>query len=62
MSFLKRIKKLKDVKPAPEEERVKLEKSDIPAMIIAALITLIIPSALILGLLVFLAMAIFGLL
>ncbi len=62
MSIFSRFKRLKDVKPVPEEERVKLEKGDLPAMLIAALFTLVLPAVLVLGGFVLLVMLIFGLL
>lgn len=61
MGFWKRMKELRKVKPVPEEERIKLEKSDYPAMILAAFLTIVLPCVLILGLIVFLMMLLFGL-
>lgn len=59
MSLFSRLKHLRDVKPVPEEEREKLEKGDFPAMLIAALFTLILPALLVLGGFVLLMMLLF---
>ena len=56
MGLWKRMKELRKVKPVPEEERVKLEKSDYPAMLLAAFLTLVLPAVLVLGGLVLLMM------
>ena len=61
MSFWKKLKDLRKVKPVPEEERVKLEKSDYPAMMLAAFLTLVLPAVLVLGGLVLLMMFLFRL-
>ena len=61
MGFWKRMKELRNVKPVPEEERVKLEKSDYPAMLLAAFLTLVLPAVLVLGGLVLLLMFLFQL-
>ncbi len=61
MSFFSHWKHLRDVKPTAEEERVKLEKGDLPAMLIAALFTLILPAVLVLGGFVLLMMLLFNL-
>lgn len=61
MGFWKRMKELRKVKPIPEEERIKLEKSDYPAMLLAAFLTLVLPAVLILGAIVLIMMLIFGL-
>lgn len=61
MGFWQKMKELRKVKPVPEEERVQLEKSDYPAMLLAALLTLVLPAVLILGGLILLMMLLFGL-
>lgn len=61
MGFWKRMKDLRKVKPIPEEERIKLEKSDYPAMLLAAFLTLVLPAVLVLGAIVLIMMLIFGL-
>ncbi len=61
MSLFSRLKHLRDVKPVPEEEREKLEKGDLPAMLIAALFTLVLPAVLALGGFVLLMMFLFRL-
>lgn len=61
MGFWKRMKELRKVKPVPEEERVKLEKSDYPAMLLAAFLTLVLPAVLVLGGLILLMMLLFHL-
>lgn len=62
MGLWKRMKELRKVKPIPEEERIKLEKSDYPAMLLAAFLTLVLPAVLVLGAIVLIMMLIFGLL
>lgn len=61
MGFWKRMKELRNVKPVPEEERLKLERKDFPAMLLAAFLTLVLPALLVLGGLVLLMMLLFGL-
>lgn len=61
MGFWKKMKELRNVKPVPEEERIQLEKKDYPAILLAALITIVLPAVLVLGVLVLLMMLIFGL-
>ena len=61
MGFWKRMKELRNVKPVPEEERLKLERKDFPAMLLAAFLTLVLPAILVLGGLVLLMMLLFGL-
>ena len=60
--FWKRLKKYKDMDlEAMEKERFSnLEKSDFPAMILAAFLTLFLPCILILAVLVLVVLALFG--
>ena len=62
--FWKRLKRYKDMDlEAMERERFSnLEKSDYPAMILAAFLTLFLPCILILGVLVLIGLALFGVL
>ena len=61
MFFLKRLKKYKEMDlDVPQEKRPELEKGDLPAMLLAAFVTLILPAALILLVLVLIVLLLFG--
>ena len=61
MFFFNRLKKYKEMDlDVPEEKRPKLEKGDLPAMLLAALFTLVLPSVLILLVLVLIVLFLFG--
>lgn len=64
MTIWKRLKKYKDMDLEAEEKEkfADLEKSDFLAMVLAAFITLVLPSLLILIVLVLIGMALFGVL
>ena len=64
VAIWKRLKKYRDMDLEAEEKEkfADLEKSDFLAMVLAAFITLVLPSLLILIVLVLIGMALFGLL